>query len=131
MPALTEKVKALETARALVARLENELAEDLGLTRPLQIPAGSELRDGGSRLLVITKQKRKYTRNAAPATDAKAVAMPGKKRRKRAVITDDMRARVLELRKAGKMTSAAIAREVRISEASVNNIVFKAKKAKA
>lgn len=124
MPTLTEKVKAFEKARALAARLSKEIVYELGLTGNLPIATVQSL----PASILPKKKKRAYHRrsSAAPA-DAAPVAVPATlttrgTKRKRAVITDALRSRVRDLKKAGTPIKG-IMKEVGISNSAVWRIL--------
>ena len=97
---VTHKIKQLEAAKAHLARLQTSITKQL--QKEL---AGLPAAYGFS----------------TPEEFFHAVTAAGKKRRKRAVITDATRAAVKKLAEAGK-SGAEIAREVGISLPSVQNV---------
>jgi hypothetical protein len=115
-----DKIKKLEATKAQVAALEKSVAAEL--TREL---ASLHRRYGFANLASFFKAVRAAAsgrggaRRAAAAGPGRAVA--GRKRRRRAVITDATRAEVKKLSEAGK-TGAEIAKAVRISLPSVQNV---------
>lgn len=99
---VTHKIKQLEAAKAHLARLQTSI------TKQLQ----KELAGLPAAYGFSTPEEFFHAVTAAVA---------GKKRRKRAVITDATRAAVKKLAEAGK-SGAEIAREVGISLPSVQNV---------
>ena len=116
---VTDKLKQLEAAKAKLASLERSIAEELN--RELaSLPAkyGFESADDFARAVKAAgggrRGRGRAAKTAAPAT--------GKKRRKgRAVITDETRAQVKKMVDAGK-TGGEIAKALNISLPSVQNI---------
>jgi DNA-binding CsgD family transcriptional regulator len=127
---VTDKIKELEAARAKLASLEQSIADELNkelaalpakfgfestadFVRAVEVAAGG----GGGR--------RGRPRGRKPAAAAAAASpgrgAPGRKRRKRALITDETRTQVKKLVADGK-TGAEIAKAVGISLPSVQNI---------
>jgi len=110
---ITDKIRNLAVARARVTQLERSIAS--GLNRELAaLPAAFGFSDVGS-----------FVRAVKTAAGGKR-RRPGKtpallKRRKRAKITDAIRARVKKLVEAGK-TGSQIAKALKISLPSVQNI---------
>lgn len=121
---VTDKLKELETARAKLASLEQSIADELNgelaalpakygfasvsdFMRAVNAAAGGGKGRGGSR-------------RGRPA-GKKAAKKGGRKRRSRAVITDETRAQVKKLVDAGK-TGSEIAETLKISVPSVQNI---------
>ena len=110
---ITDKIKTLTAAKARVAQLEQSIA--LGLNRELAgLPAKFGFSDLGHFIRAV-----KAAAGGKRGLPAKTPALV--KRRKRAKITDAIRARVKKLVKAGK-TGSQIAKALRISLASVQNI---------
>lgn len=107
---LTTKIKRLAAARMKVARLEKAIAAERG-KELAELPA----RFGFAGLKEFLAAVR-----AAPG-EKKALKTRRQKQRKRAVITETKRARVIELVKA-KKTGKQIAEAVGISLPSVNAI---------
>lgn len=124
---VTDKIKELEAARAKLATLEQSIADEL--KKEL---AGLPAKFGFSSAEAFTeavlaaagrRRGRKPGRPAAAAAPATGGGRggPGKKRRSRAVITDETRAQVKKLVADGK-TGAEIAKAVGVSLPSVQNI---------
>jgi hypothetical protein len=117
------KIKALAISKARVAELEKSIAAQLN-QELAALPAEygfDNVPDFIAAVKTATGGKVKAPRGKRKtATVAKAPA-GGRKRRKRAVITADTKAQVKSLSEAGK-TGAEIARAVRISLPSVQNI---------
>ncbi len=109
---VTDKIKQLEATKAKLARLEKSVAAQLHkeLAR-LPEAYGFESLDTFIKTLKAVVAGKPGPRPRPP----------GRKRRRRAVITDATRASVKKLAAAGK-TGAQIAREVGISLPSVQNI---------
>lgn len=114
------KLKSLQNEIAKLEReLENARREQLAnihteygfADRASLIKALQELGDGSARPVKVARKAAK-----------KATTKTGKKRRTRATITPEMKARVKELAQAGELTSAQIAKDVGISLPSVQNI---------
>ena len=112
---VTKKLKQLEAAKAHLARLQHSITAQL--QRELAgLPAAYGFDSVKAFVLAVTAAAQ-----GRPAARAARPAVAGKKRRRRAVITDATRAAVKKLTEAGK-TGAQIAKEVRISLPSVQNI---------
>jgi hypothetical protein len=120
---VTDKIKELEAARAKLASLEQSIADELkkelaglparfGFESVDDFVAAVKAASGGRR------GRRKGRAGAAKPSGAKKVRA---RRRRRAVITDETRAQVKKLVDAGK-TGAEIAKELKISLPSVQNI---------
>ena len=110
---ITDKIKALAAAKAQVAQLEQSIA--LGLTRELAaLPAAFGFSDVGAFVRAV-KAAAGWKRGR-PAKTPRLV-----KHRKRAKITDAIRAKVKKLVEAGK-TGSQIAKALKISLPSVQNI---------
>lgn len=118
MPTLvSNKLKELQAARAKLATLEQAVQSELNkelAALPAKYGFGSvdEFADA-----VRTASGGRRGRGRPPGK----VATGGKKRRRRAVITDETRAQVKKMVDAGK-TGAEIAKQVGISLPSVQNI---------
>lgn len=110
---VTNKIKQLEATKAKLAKLEKSVAAELH--REL---AGLHLAYGFQTVESFVKGVRAAAVGGRRGRAAKPAA---RKRRRRAVITDATRAAVKKLTEAGK-TGGQIAREVRISLPSVQNI---------
>jgi len=121
---VTDKLKALEAARAKLASLEQSIQSELhrelaklpakyGFTNADDFIAAVRAATGG--------KKARRGRPAKAAAPKGGRGGPGKRRRSRAVITDETRAEVKKLAEAGK-TGAEIAKAVGISLPSVQNI---------
>ncbi len=109
------KIKAIAVAKARVARLEKSISRELG--REL---AGLPVKFGfGDVDAFIGAVKAAAGGKAGRGRPAKAAAPA--KRRKRATITDAIRAKVKKLVDAGK-TGSQIAAALKISQPSVQNI---------
>ena len=126
---VTDKIKELEVARAKLATLEQSIADELkkelaslpakygfssaaDFVSAVQTATGS----GGAR-----RGRKPGSTNKAAAAPAAGKGGPGKKRRTRAVITDETRAQVKKLVNDGK-TGGEIAKALGISLPSVQNI---------
>jgi hypothetical protein len=110
---ITDKIKALAAAKAQVAQLEQSIA--LGLTRELAaLPAAFGFSDVGAFVRAV-KAAAGWKRGR-PAKTPRLV-----KHRKRAKITDAIRAKVKKLVEAGK-TGSQIAKALKISLPSVQNV---------
>lgn len=121
---ITDKLKELEALKQRAAALEAAVAEertralaalptDFGFANAHDFVAAVLAASGGRG------RGRGRPRGRPPGTGR--AAGPGKKRRRRAVITDEMRAQVKKLSEAGK-TGAEIAKAVGISLPSVQNV---------
>jgi hypothetical protein len=107
------KIKVLEAAKAKIAAKIAALEKKILAQRQRQLatlPAKYGFESTAAFLKAVKK-----------AAGGKAHAPGGKKRRTRAVITDETRAAVKKLAEAGK-TGAAIAKSLAISLPSVQNI---------
>ena|ERR1019366_4053750 len=110
---LTDKIKALATAKTRVAQMEQSIAS--GLNRELAaLPAAFGFSDIGSFVHAL-----KAAADGKRGRPAKTPALV--KRRKRAKITDAIHTRVKKLLEAGK-TGSQIAKALKISLPSVQNI---------
>lgn len=129
---VTDKIKELEAARAKLATLEQSIAEELN--RELAaLPARYGFASTGEFVDAVnaaaggrTGAGRGRPRGRpAGSTNAAAKSAPAKKggrrRRTRAVITDETRAQVKKMVDSGK-TGAEIAQTLKISVPSVQNI---------
>jgi hypothetical protein len=119
---VTDKIKELEAARAKLANLEQSIASEL--RREL---AGLPAKYGFGSVADFVKavQGAAGGKRGRPAGSTNASTGgrggPGKKRRKRAVITDETRASVKKMVNDGK-TGSEIAKSLGISLPSVQNI---------
>ena len=124
---VTDKIKELEAARAKLANLEQSIASELNKEL-----AGLPSKYGFSSAADFVKAvlgasgggKQRGPKPAKPAKVLKPLSGrggPGKKRRFRAVITDETRAQVKKLVNDGK-TGGEIAKALNISLPSVQNI---------
>jgi len=124
---VTDKIKELEAARAKLASLEQSIAEELnkelaalpakyGFASTSEFVQAVNAAAGGGR-------GRGGRRGRPPGSTAKAAPAKkgGRKRRTRAVITDETRAQVKKMVDAGR-TGAEIAQTLKISVPSVQNI---------
>ena len=127
---VTDKIKELEAARAKLANLEQSIADELskelaGLPAKYGFDSADAFLDAfRSATGAKGRRGRPPGRPAAAAAAAPASGKrggPGKKRRARAVITEETRAQVKKLVADGK-TGAEIAKAVNISLPSVQNI---------
>jgi transposase len=110
---ITDKIKVLAMAKARVTQLEHSIA--LGLNRELADLPGKFGFSDVSHFVRAVKAAAGEERGRRAKTPALV------KRRKRAKITDTVRARVKKLVKAGK-TGSQIAKSLKISLPSVQNI---------
>jgi hypothetical protein len=119
---ITKRIKELETAKARLAQLEKSLAADLQ-TELASLPANYGFASVRAFVAAVTSAKSSGGRRKAKSAIRKVRKAPavGRKRRRRAVITDAIRTEVKKLTESGK-TGAEIARAVRISLPSVQNI---------
>jgi hypothetical protein len=124
---VTDKLKELEAARAKLATLEQTIADELNkeladLPAKYGFASAAEFADavrsagGGGP---ARRGRKPGKAKAAAAGNGKGG--PGRKRRTRAVITDDTRAEVKKLVNDGK-TGSEIAKSLGISLPSVQNI---------
>jgi hypothetical protein len=111
---VTDKIKALAISKAKVAELEKSIATELN--RELAALPGKY---GFDNLPAFFSAVRSACRGKLRASGAKTAS--GGKRRKRAVITSETKAKVKSLVEAGK-TGSEIATAVGISLPSVQNI---------
>ena len=129
---VTDKLKELEAARLKLATLERSIADELnqelaGLPAKYGFASTSEFvsavnaaAGGGPGRPRGRRRGRPPSAAAKPAASA-APAKRGRKRRTRAVITDETRAQVKKMVDSGK-TGAEIAQTLKISVPSVQNI---------
>lgn len=127
---VTDKLKELEAARAKLATLEQSIAEEL--SRELAALPGrygfastSDFVDAVNAAAGGSTGSGRRRGRPAGSTNAAAKPAPakkgGRKRRTRAVITDETRAQVKKMVDSGK-TGAEIAQTLKISVPSVQNI---------
>ena len=118
---VTDKIKKLEAARDKVANLEQSIASELN-KELAALPAkyGFASVDSFIAALKAAGGGRRRGRPGRATKSAKAPAV-GRKRRKRAVITDETRGSLKKMVEAGK-TGTEIATALRISLPSVQNI---------
>lgn len=115
---VTDKLKELEATRAKLASLEQSLASEL--RRELAgLPAKYGFDSVGAFVKAV--QSAAGLRRGRPPGSGAGRGGPGKKRRSRAVITDETRASVKKLVADGK-TGGEIAKALGISLPSVQNI---------
>lgn len=124
---VTDKLKALEAARAKLANLEQSIADELN-KELAGLPAkyGFNSADAFAQAVKAASggrggKRKGSSRPAAASASTGKRGGPGKKRRKRAVITDETRAQLKKLVEAGK-TGSEIAKALDISLPSVQNI---------
>ena len=124
LPAMvTDKIKELEAARAKVETLQQSIADELN-KELAALPAkfGFESVSEFVRAVNAATGGGRGRRRGRPPGKGKAGAKKGgRKRRTRAVITDETRAQVKKLVDAGK-TGTEIAESLKISVPSVQNI---------
>ena len=128
---VTDKLKELEAARLKLATLERSIADELnqelaalpakyGFASTSEFVSAVSAAAGGGG----AGRGRGRRRGRPPSAAAKPAAAPakrGRKRRTRAVITDETRAQVKKMVDSGK-TGAEIAQSLKISVPSVQNI---------
>ena len=120
MPTLVSaKLKELEAARAKLASLEQAVQSELN-KELAALPAKFGF-DSVGAFIDAVRVATGGRRRGRPAKAAGSPGGPGKKRRRRAVITDQTRNEVKKLVESGK-TGAEIAKIVGISLPSVQNI---------
>ena len=123
---VTDKMKELEAARAKLAALEQSVQGELH-KELAALPTNygfASVEDFLAAVRAATGTKARRGRKPGKASAAKAGAgkgAPGKKRRKRAVITEATRGEVKKLVEAGK-TGGEISKSLGISLPSVQNI---------
>jgi DNA invertase Pin-like site-specific DNA recombinase len=122
---VTDKLKALEAARAKLASLEQSIADELN-SELASLPARYGFQSTADFIKAVSaagsgngRRGRRGRKAGAPA--AAAAGGAGKKRRKRAVITDETRAQVKKM-VGDEKTGAEIAKALGISLPSVQNI---------
>lgn len=121
---VTDKIKELEAARAKLATLEQSIAGELNkelaaLPAKYGFASTDEFLEA-FRAATGAGRARGRRRGRPPGSTGKRGG-PGRKRRTRAVITDETRAQVKKLVDGGK-TGAEIAEALKISLPSVQNI---------
>jgi hypothetical protein len=114
---VTDKLKTLALAKAKVAELEKSITTELN--RELAALPGKYGFDNVQEFVSAVQSASRGGKGGSRSSSASAPS--GGKRRKRAVITSDTKAKVKSLVEAGK-TGAEIARAVGISLPSVQNI---------
>lgn len=120
---VTDKLKELEAARAKLASLEQSIQSELS-KELAALPAkyGFESADDFlDAVRAATGGGKRGRRAGVRGRPAGGRGGPGKKRRTRAVITDDTRAQVKKMVESGK-TGGEIAKNLGISLPSVQNI---------
>lgn len=126
---VTDKLKALEAARAKLADLEQSIADEMN-KELAGLPAkyGFDSADAFADAVITASGGRVAKGKRGPGRAASASAAsgggrggPGKKRRRRAVITDETRTQVKKMVEGGK-TGSEIAKSLGISLPSVQNI---------
>jgi hypothetical protein len=125
---VTDKIKELEAARAKLANLEQSIADELN-QELAALPAKYGFESVGEFVDAVKgatdgRRGRRRGRPVGSGTKAAAVAPKktrGRKRRTRAVITDETRAQVKKMVDGGR-TGAEIAKALSISLPSVQNI---------
>lgn len=119
---VTDKIKELEAARAKLANLEQSIADELK-KELASLPSKYGFASAADFLQAVADATGSRGRRGRPGRKPGAGAAPagGKKRRTRAVITDDTRAEVKKMVSDGK-TGAEIAKSLGISLPSVQNI---------
>jgi hypothetical protein len=120
----TDKYKELEAARAKLASLEQSIADErnkdlAGLPAKFGFASVDEFVQAVQAAAGGRRGRRKGRKPAVKK--AAAVKKAGGRRRRRAVITDETRGQVKKMVDAGK-TGAEIAKELKISLPSVQNI---------
>jgi DNA-binding NarL/FixJ family response regulator len=114
---VTNKLKELDATRAKLASLEKSIADEMN--KELAALPGKYGFDSAKAFLAAVRVATAGRRGKAKP--AKAGKAGGRKRRSRAVITDETRAQVKKLVDAGK-TGNEIAATLKISVPSVQNI---------
>jgi DNA-binding NarL/FixJ family response regulator len=116
---VTEKIRQLEATKAKVAKLEQSVATEL--RKELAAMPASYGFDSVEAFIAAVSAAAGGRRGRAKGAGAGKAAHAGRKRRRRAVITEETRAEVKKLAGAGK-TGAEIAAAIGISLPSVQNI---------
>lgn len=117
---LTDKLKALEATKAKLAELQESVAAELN-KELAALPARYGFDSVPAFVKAVQAASRGKASRGAAKTSASAAPANGGKRRKRAVITQETRAKVKSMVEAGK-TGGEIAKAVGISLPSVQNI---------
>lgn len=119
---VTDKIKELEATRAKLANLEQSIASALN-KELAALPAKYGFASVDSFVTAVKAASGGSARRGRPGRAAKGAkpAVAGRKRRKRAVITDETRSSVKKMVDAGK-TGNEIAKALGISLPSVQNI---------
>lgn len=125
-PMVTDKLKELEAARAKLANLEQSIADELkkelgGLPAKYGFDSAEGFTDAVLAAAGRPRGRKPGRVPAAPAGGGRGRGGPGKKRKSRAVITDETRSQVKKLVNDGK-SGAEIAKALNISLPSVQNI---------
>jgi DNA-binding CsgD family transcriptional regulator len=115
---LPKKIKKLVAARAKLASLEQAIANEMN-KELAGLPSKYGFGDVAQFLAAVKAAAGK--KRGRPRRAAKAAPATGRKRRRRAVITDATRGELKKLVEAGK-TGAEIAKALKISLPSVQNI---------
>ncbi len=113
---VSSKLKELHAARAKLASLEKSLEAELAT-----LPEKYGFASAADFVAAVTKASGGKRGRKAARVKAAGAPAAGRKRRKRAVITDEVRAEVKKLVEAGK-TGKEIAGQLGISVPSVQNI---------
>jgi len=116
----TEKIKELEAARAKVAELEQAIAAELN-GELAALPAKYGFESVSAFVAAVARASGKRRGRKPGKAKIASVAGAKKSRRKRAVITDAIRAEVKKMVAAGK-SGTEIAKAVKISVPSVQNV---------
>lgn len=120
---VTDKIKELEATRAKLASLEQSIADEMN-KELAGLPASfgfTSVNDFVQAVKAAAGGRRGRRKGRKPAVKKAAAKKAGGRRRRRAVITDETRAQVKKMVDAGK-TGAEIAKELKISLPSVQNI---------
>jgi len=117
---LSEKLKELENARAKLAALEQSIATERN-QELAALPAQFGFSDVAAFIAAVKAATGKRRGRKLKGASSAAPKVAASKRRKRAKITDAMRAEVKKLVEAGK-SGSEIAKAVGISLPSVQNI---------
>ena len=121
---VTDKLKELEAARAKLASLEQSIADELN-SELAALPAKYGFASASEFIRAVNAAsgggKGRGRRGRPPGKGKAGAKKGGKKRRTRAVITDETRAQVKKMVDGGK-TGAEIAETLKISVPTVQNI---------